>query len=156
MLVEFPSDTNVEPALRLFVYLPPGLHSRRKVHIHSSNSDSLPSSVHLSPFTLHHVSKFIVFLSVEIHFWRLPFFLLHWYPVLHQYLSSVSTCTLSPQCTGSPSGTNAFKHICLNLCQGLVGKTKFACPSVSQWEAVYISMPNSPGQLKCHPLGAKP
>lgn len=33
--------------------------------------------------------------------------------MLHQYVQS--------QCPGSSGGTHAFKHVCLDLCQGLVG-----------------------------------
>lgn len=104
---------------------------------------------------LHQVSKFIVFFSVEIHFWHLPFlpFMLLSYVTS---ISAVSACTLSPQCPGSPSGTHAFKHVCLDLCQGLVGETKFACSSVSPWDTVYISMSNRPGRGKRHPLRARP
>lgn len=122
--------------------------------LYSSSSRSLPSSVLLC--ALHQVSKFIVlFFSVEIHFWHFPFFPF----MLLSYVTSISAVsarTLSPQCPGSPSGTHAFKHVCLDLCQCLVGETKFACSSVSPWDTVYISMSNRPGRGKRHPLRARP
>lgn len=68
------------------------------------------------------------------------------------YLFSGSARTLSPQCNGSPSGTHAFKHVCLNSCQGLVGETKFACSSVSPRDTDYISMSSRPGRGKSRPL----
>lgn len=75
------------------------------------------------------------------------------YPMLHQYLQSESACTWSPWCPGSPGGTHAFKYVCLDLCQGLVGgETKFAFSSVSALAIVYISMSNRPTRGEALPL----
>lgn len=100
-------------------------------------------------------SKFMVFLRVLL-FYSVLFTLSisplsPRYPLLPLYISIVSACTLSPPRQGSPSGTDAFKHVCLNSCQGLVGKTKFPCSYVSPWDALLISMSNRPGWRECHP-----
>lgn len=75
------------------------------------------------------------------------------YPLLPLYISIASACTLSPPPRrGSPSGTDAFKHVRLNSCQGLIGKTKFPRSYVSPWDALLISMSNRPGWRERHPL----
>lgn len=43
-------------------------------------------------------------------------------------------------------------QVCLSLCQGLVGKTKSACSSVSPQDTDYISMSSRPGRGKSQPL----
>lgn len=145
MLAEFPSGSTVRPAPRLFVLtcLQDATSAERHVCI---SSDSL---AHSPPFVLSTSSLNLQYSSV----WRFTFstFLfcphLHCAPMLTQYLSSVGGGTLSPRCNGSPSGTRAFKRVCLNLCQGLVVKTKSACFSVSRWNIDSISvLSNGPGQ----------
>lgn len=103
----------------------------------------------------HLASKFMVFLCVLL-FCSVLFTLSisplsPRYPLLPLYISIMSACTLSSPRQGSPSGTDAFKHVCLNSCQGLVGKTKFPCSYVSPWDALLISMSNRPRWRECHP-----
>lgn len=101
------------------------------------------SSLLLSPSVSVHsrrVSTFIIFLSVEIQFEHFPFTSL-------SYVTSISisnmrhcACTLCPLCNGRPCGTHAFKHVCLNLCQCLVGKTTSVCSFLTPLDKDYISM----------------
>lgn len=99
---------------------------------------------HLCTFYIYRIPQcgdsllaFPVFIFLFFYFFH--FFIFSYIVIFSRYLSLV---TLSPQCSGSPSGTHAFKDICLML----VGKTKFACSSVSLRDADYISMSSRLGQ----------
>jgi len=69
------------------------------------------------------------------------------------YVTSISiwnmrhcACTLSPLCNGRPCGTHAFKHVCLNLCQCLVGKQHLCAPFLHPW--IKIISPCKVGKAK--------
>ncbi|KAF3692631.1 hypothetical protein EXN66_Car008307 [Channa argus] len=49
-----------------------------------------------------------------------------------------------------------YRRVCLSLCQGLVGKTKSACSSVSPQDTDYSSMSSRPGQGKSQPPRGRP
>lgn len=134
-------------------YLPPGQHGRREaftlytpgVHTHRH-----PLCVCLPLCSPHHVSKCII-LTWGFTFGICPphFMLLSYVTSLcavRERLHMISLVPWEPR-------WNAFKHVCLDLCQGLVGgETKFAFSSVSPWAIVYISMSNRPGGEKPYPL----
>lgn len=107
--------------------------------------------------TLHKVSKFTVFLSAVINFLAFLFFPF----TLLSYVTSI--CIFSERLHivssvqwGSSCGTHAFKHVCLTSCQGLIGKTTFACSSVSPRDTDYISMSSRPGRERSRPLRGRP
>lgn len=68
--------------------------------------------------------------------------------------SSVSACTLLPQCWGSPCGSHAFIRVCLNLCQSLFGgKNNCLLLCFFFRDTDYISMSSRPSQARQNPWG---
>lgn len=154
MLAEFPSGSTVGPALRLFVFtcLQDATSAERHFCI---SSDSLAHSLTVL-CSLHELSKFTVFLCVEIHFYHFPFLPTF---TLCSDVNSVSIVGGRLHIISSvqwESEWNSCIPVCLNLCQGLVVKTKSACFSVSRWNIDSISMSsNEPGRASVTPWGGE-